>query len=164
MATIFVGIGSNLGERMNHVQTAVAHLHTDSDWTVIIVSPWYETAAITLSPSDPQSPYINGVIALHTTLSPHIVLQRLHTIEAKMGRPLPRAKWSARTIDLDLLAYDHTILENPQLTLPHPELAKRLFVLLPLRDIAPDWLHPTLHVTVSELIEKAPAQACLKLS
>lgn len=150
MTLAFIGIGSNQGDRVSLVQSAIAHLHEIPNSHVTAVSPFYESAAITQG--DAQPDFVNAVAAIETMLAAPELLQHLHAIEARMGRPLPRAKWQPRAIDLDLLDFGGGILEDSDILLPHPEIPKRLFVLLPLRDIAPGWIHPVTGVFINDLI------------
>lgn len=150
MITAYIGIGSNQDDRVSLIQTAIQFLSEIPETTVIAVSALYESAAVTLG--DVQPDYINGAIAVETTLSAEGLLQNLHGIEARMGRPLPRAKWQPRPIDLDLLSFGETVSNTDTLQLPHPEIAKRLFVLNPLRDIAPAWVHPATGQSINDLI------------
>lgn len=150
MILTFIGIGSNLGDRLAYIQTAITHLKTIPQSQVTLISPFYESEAITFG--TPQPDFINAVAAIETDLGATELLHHLHDIEAKMGRPLPRAKWQQRTIDLDLLAYGNKVSEDSDTQLPHPEIPKRLFVLMPLRDIAPTWIHPKTKVAIEELV------------
>ncbi len=150
MTVAYIGIGSNQGNRGALIRTAISHLHEIPESRVAAVSPFYESAAITRG--DAQPDFINAVIAVETVLDARKLLYHLHAIEARMGRPLPRAKWQPRAIDLDLLAYGDRILEDSDIRLPHPEIPKRLFVLLPLRDIAPGWHPPVTGESINDLI------------
>jgi 2-amino-4-hydroxy-6-hydroxymethyldihydropteridine diphosphokinase len=111
------------------------------------VSSWYLTEPIGLD--DPEW-FINGVILLETSLSPEGLLAQLLEIEASLGRKRT-VKWGPRSIDLDLLSYDQLIMRRPELTLPHPFLEKRRFVLEPMAEIAPDYVHPILQKTIAKL-------------
>lgn len=155
MITAHIGIGSNLGDRLAHIQAAIAHLKDIPQSQVTLTSPFYESEAITHG--DPQPDFINSVAAIETDLGPAELLHHLHDIEACMGRSLPRAKWQQRMIDLDLLTYGNKVSEDSDMLLPHPEIPKRLFVLLPLRDIAPAWHHPATGHAITDLITR-----CLK--
>lgn len=162
MITAYVGIGSNLGDRLVHIQTAIAHLQGIPQSQVTLISPFYESEAITHG--HPQPDFINAVAALETDLGTTELLHHLHDIEARMGRPLPRAKWQQRSIDLDMLAYGNKILEDSDIQLPHPEITKRLFVLIPLHDIAPAWIHPKTKVTIEELIRNCQTGTTQRIS
>lgn len=153
--TAYIGIGSNQGDRLSHLQTAIAHLKIIPQSQLAATSPYYESEAVTLGEAQPD--FVNAVLAVETDLSATELLHHLHAIEAKMGRPLPRAKWQQRSIDLDLLAYGNKVLEDSDLLLPHPEMSKRLFVLLPLRDIAPTWVHPKTKTPIEVLIRNCQA-------
>jgi 2-amino-4-hydroxy-6-hydroxymethyldihydropteridine diphosphokinase len=103
--------------------------------------------------SAPQPRYLNGVLRCETKLQPEAILSNLLTIEKELGRVrgVTDVKWGPRTIDLDLIAVDNVVLKSPTLTLPHPEMHKRRFVLEPLLEIAPEWIHPLLGKSVREL-------------
>lgn len=153
---ILVAIGANLPSRFGTPQdaclAALSWLEQDGDVKILERSHWWETAPVPISD---QPWYVNGVVSVETDLSPEDLLQRLHLIEAGMGRvrTVPNAP---RVIDLDLLAYGETCCETP-LTLPHPRLHLRMFVLGPLCDIAPDWRHPTSNRTAKALRDALPA-------
>jgi len=116
------------------------------------VSPWKEYPALTSRPDEMQPPYMNGAVQLSTMLSPDGLLACCLAIERQMGRVRdPDHRWAPRLIDLDILLYDDLILDTPTLTIPHPELTKRVFVLEPLAMIAPDMGHPVHHKSITEL-------------
>jgi dihydroneopterin aldolase/2-amino-4-hydroxy-6-hydroxymethyldihydropteridine diphosphokinase len=108
--------------------------------------------------------FINGVVLLETPLPPESLMQRMLDIETTLGRERS-VKWGPRTIDLDLLAYDQVIMDRPGLILPHPFLEKRRFVLEPLAEIAPDFIHPVLKKTAARLRDElaAEGQALIRL-
>ncbi|AFY72591.1 2-amino-4-hydroxy-6-hydroxymethyldihydropteridine pyrophosphokinase [Synechococcus sp. PCC 7502] len=135
-----IAIGSNLGNSLQIVTAAVQKLNDYSEIEVQAVSNWYRTKAITLS-DIPQPDYINGCAILRTTLTAAVLLTTLLEVEVRFGR-IRRAKWDARTLDLDLLLYENDILESDNLVIPHPRMCDRAFVMLPLAEIAPNWLHP----------------------
>jgi 2-amino-4-hydroxy-6-hydroxymethyldihydropteridine diphosphokinase len=114
---------------------------------VLKCSSWYLTQPVGLD--DPEW-FVNGVALLETPLAPERLMQRLLEIETALGR-IRTVKWGPRVIDLDLLAYDQMVLNRPELTLPHPFLEKRRFVLEPMAEIAPEYLHPVLQETIAEL-------------
>ncbi|MEW6186015.1 MAG: 2-amino-4-hydroxy-6-hydroxymethyldihydropteridine diphosphokinase [Thermodesulfobacteriota bacterium] len=110
-------------------------------------SSWYLTEPVGLD--DPEW-FVNAVALLETPLAPEDLMRRLLEIETALGRERT-VKWGPRVIDLDLLAYDEVIISQPGLTLPHPFLEKRRFVLEPMGEIAPDYIHPVLRKTIAEL-------------
>ncbi len=117
---------------------------------VVTVSRWYRTRAITLPHSPPQPDYLNGCALLQTRYSPQELLAELLHVESSFGRHR-RQLWDARTLDLDLLFYEQVVLTSTTLTLPHPRMGDRAFVLLPLAEIVPQWVHPLRQKTIAEL-------------
>jgi 2-amino-4-hydroxy-6-hydroxymethyldihydropteridine diphosphokinase len=103
-----------------------------------------------------QDWFVNGVVSLETSMDPRELLDFLLSIERKMGR-VREAKWGPRTIDLDILFYGNQILKETDLQVPHPRLHERRFVLIPLKDVAPDLVHPVLGKTVSEILAELAA-------
>lgn len=152
MATAFLGIGSNLGDRRGNCVRAVSLLRAHPAIRVAAVSPWKEYVALTVDPDDVQPNYVNGVAQVATTLVPEMLLAACYEVEAKLGRDREgRRRWAPRTIDMDILLYDDLVLASPALTIPHPELAKRMFVLEPLAMLAPGLVHPVERKTMEEL-------------
>lgn len=153
---ILIGIGSNLpsiaGSPIATCTKALVHL-ASLGVGVVARSPWYETAPV---PVSDQPWFANGVAQVTTSLAPLALLDVLQAIEAEFGR-VRTQKDAARTLDLDLLAYDDVISDNPRLILPHPRLHERAFVLWPLRDLAPDWRHPVLGLTAAEMADRLPS-------
>jgi 2-amino-4-hydroxy-6-hydroxymethyldihydropteridine diphosphokinase len=152
----YLGIGSNLGARQKNCERACQLLADVVEITIIAMSSWREYPALTLDADEIQPAYCNGVIAIETTLSPNALLAHCHTIESTVGRERPPQKWAPRLIDIDLLDYAGLVRPAPQsggLTLPHPELHRRPFVLEPLQEIAPRWRHPTFGKTATQLLE-----------
>jgi 2-amino-4-hydroxy-6-hydroxymethyldihydropteridine diphosphokinase len=157
MATAIVALGSNLGDRRAHIEDAIARVERTVG-PCIARSPLTETEAW-IHPDDDADwhpPFLNGVALFETTLAPPLVLDRLLAIEAALGRSRqPDAKpWQPRTIDLDLIAMDDTVMDTPRLVLPHPRTHERRFVLEPLASIAPEWSHPILAKTARALLEE----------
>jgi len=134
--TAYVALGSNIGDRAAHLAAAVATPEALPGKRVTAVSPTYETAPV--GPAG-QDNYFNAVAALVTSLPPLALLDHLLAIEQTRGR-LRRERWGPRTLDLDLLLHGDTTLDDPRLTLPHPSMILRAFVLAPLADLAPDLL------------------------
>jgi 2-amino-4-hydroxy-6-hydroxymethyldihydropteridine diphosphokinase len=129
---------------------------------IVRQSSWYLTEPVDLE--DPEW-FINGVVLLETVLLPETLMQRMLEFEALLGRERT-VKWGPRIIDLDLLSYDQVIMDSPGLTLPHPFLEKRRFVLEPLAEIAPDYVHPVLKKTIVRLRDELAieGQSLIKLS
>jgi 2-amino-4-hydroxy-6-hydroxymethyldihydropteridine diphosphokinase len=149
--TVYLGLGSNVGDRRAHLDDAIGKLKRVG--TVERVSPYLENPAV-LSAGDTvaQGPFLNGALAMQTPLEPHALLRALREIEVAAGRPAAREKWKARTLDLDILLWGEEVIETPELSVPHPQMHLRSFVLEPLALIAPDAVHPVLHKTVRELL------------
>ena len=132
----YVALGSNLDDRRAHLDAALAALAVLPGTRLDAVSPLYETAPI--GPPGQQD-YLNAVARLATTLGPFALLDALLTVEQARGR-IRRERWGPRTLDLDLLLHGDTRLDHPRLTLPHPRMLERTFVLAPLNDLAPELL------------------------
>ncbi len=131
----YLGIGSNLGERLGYLQLAVDHLARTDGVTVVGVSPVYETAPV----GGPEQPdYLNAVVAVDTTLTPHDLLRAAHSIEAEAER-VRTVRWGPRTLDVDVLLVGDERVDDPDLVIPHPRMAERAFVVVPLADLDPAW-------------------------
>lgn len=148
----YVALGSNLGDRRAHLAAALDAIASLPGVASVQPSGFYETEPV--GPQN-QGAFLNAAARLQTTLSPKILLGELLTIEHRLGRP-PREQretWGPREIDLDLLLWDNAVIDLPGLTLPHPRLAERWFVLRPLLDVAAGVVHPTLNRTIRELLD-----------
>lgn len=150
----FIGIGSNLGRRKENIKFALKLLKKHGI-KILKVSTIIETEPYGLKE---QPKFLNCVASVETTLNPSQLLKTLLSIENELGR-VRTVKWGPRTIDLDILFYDELVIKEKGLTIPHPDLENRIFVLKPLCEIAPDFVHPTLKKTVKkmllELVEKS---------
>jgi 2-amino-4-hydroxy-6-hydroxymethyldihydropteridine diphosphokinase len=129
----YIGLGANLGDAAGQVEAALAALAAEPGCRLVARSSLYRSAPVDATGPD----YINAVAALDTTLDPHALLARLQAIEQRFGRERPYAN-APRTLDLDLLLHGHSVLDSPALTLPHPRLHRRAFVLRPLAELSPD--------------------------
>ncbi len=155
---IFVGIGSNLpsniyGPPQANCEAAVEILE-EKNVHILERARWYESAPV---PVSNQPWFVNGVVTVSTTHSPQSLLDLLHDIEHTFGR-VRRVRNEARILDLDLIAYDDLVIEGMEgPVLPHPRLHERAFVLLPMRELAPEWVHPVLETGIGELVSGLPA-------
>ena len=139
MAVVYLGLGSNLGDRAQHLAQACATLHRHPAMTVQAVSSLYHTAPVGVTN---QAWFLNAVARVHTALTPLSLLSITQATERRLGRT-PAARWGPRVIDIDLLLYDAIQLSRPFLTIPHAALHERLFVLVPLHELAPDLQLPS---------------------
>jgi 2-amino-4-hydroxy-6-hydroxymethyldihydropteridine diphosphokinase len=146
-----VALGSNLGDRGAHLAAAIEALRATAGIRGLVCSSVYETDPVG---PPPQGPYLNAAVRFETTLAPRSLLDRLLEIERARGRPRAHAHHGARSLDLDLLLYGDRRIEEPGLTVPHPRLHRRAFVLEPLCEIAAEWRHPLRGETVATLAER----------
>lgn len=148
MAEALIGLGSNWGDRAAVLAEAVAALDRLPKTKVLRVSSWLETRPAGGPPGQPA--YLNGAAVVETSLGPRILLSRLQSIETALGR-MAGPRWAPRVIDLDLLLFGSRSIQSPSLTLPHPRMAWRRFVLEPAAAIAPQWIHPLIGWTLAQL-------------
>lgn len=151
---VYLSIGSNMGDRLQLVRTAAALIHKKLGKIarrshIYETQPWGNVA---------QDPFLNQVIMINTIMSPRDMLEKIAEIEKEMGRER-KEKWGPRTMDIDILFYGKRIIRDKGLEVPHPELHKRMFVLAPLLEIAPELEHPVLKQPIDELF-----MACRDLS
>ena len=145
---LFLLTGSNLGNRSAKLKEAANHLHTCFGATVK-ASSIYETAAWG---NENQQAFLNQVLVFKSGIDPKAILHTILDIELKMGR-VRTEKWGARTIDIDILYFGDILFHDEELTIPHPYLEQRKFTLLPLAELAPEFIHPKLRRTTAELLQ-----------
>ena len=155
--SILIGIGANLSPDgyatpREGCEAAIASL-AELGIEVVAVSPWYETAPVPISD---QPWFNNAVIAATTSMSAEDALAALHRVEAGFGR-IRTVRNAARVLDLDLLDYGGTTYSDDNISIPHPRLHERAFVLLPMRDVAPGYTHPETGLGIDDLIDALPA-------
>jgi 2-amino-4-hydroxy-6-hydroxymethyldihydropteridine diphosphokinase len=129
----YIGLGSNLADPQQQVRTAINDISAITETSLLAKSSLYHSPP--MGPQD-QPDYINAVVAIETALSPHALLDALQQIEQKHGR-IRKRHWGERTLDLDILLYADKVIEDERLTVPHPGIAERAFVVYPLAEIAP---------------------------
>jgi 2-amino-4-hydroxy-6-hydroxymethyldihydropteridine diphosphokinase len=147
----YLSLGSNVGDRVAHLRDAIARL--ESIGRVVSVSSFYETEPVEVTD---QPWFLNCAVGLETALTAEQLMARLMQIEQEMGRRRVQKK-GPRTIDIDILLFDDLILDSPDVTIPHPAMQKRRFVLEPLAEIAAEARHPGIKKTIRELLEELPA-------
>lgn len=147
---VYLSLGSNLGDRQAYLQQAIKELDALDSCKVCEQSKVIETEPYG---DVPQDKFLNCVIRIETVLNPQQLLEALHVIEANANRTR-EIHWGPRTLDLDILFYDHITVNTPQLTIPHADMQNRSFVLEPLCEIAPWYQHPVLHKTVQQLFDQ----------
>ncbi len=165
-ATAAIGLGSNLGDSFATLQAAVQQLAATPGLRVSGQSHWYQTSPI----GPPQPDYLNGCLVLQTHYPPEQILKILLATEKQFGR-VRKERWGPRTLDLDLLLYDQVVLETSVLTIPHPHLHERAFVLVPLAELLPNWIHPTLSngssadppLTIAQLVQTVDCTGVTRL-
>jgi 2-amino-4-hydroxy-6-hydroxymethyldihydropteridine diphosphokinase len=146
---VYIGIGSNLGDRKANALEAVDRVSKLPDTKIVRASSLYESEPL----GDAKTWFVNSAIEIETELGAEALLKRLKAIEDAMGRKRVKGKrWGSRIIDLDILLCDHATVESRGLRIPHPEMHKRRFVLLPLAELAPHVVHPHLGQSISALL------------
>ena len=156
-----IALGANLGDRKQTFAKAIAAIGAEVG-AVVARSKWIETEPL-LSEENPilhQPQYLNAAVAVHTDLAPADVMKKLLEIETRLGRDRTETReWAPRVIDLDLICCGSEVLMTPNLMLPHPEMHKRLFVLEPMLEVAPTWVHPLLRKDVAQMVAALKAGA-----
>ncbi len=158
MVTCFIGVGSNLGDRLYYINTAIKKIKCLASTKVVKASKLIETAPY--KPSLPQGPYLNGVVQIQTDLTPYQLLQELQKIENYLGR-VRTVKNAPRTLDLDILTYGDACFNEDALCIPHPHILERDFVFKPLAEIAPEVLAGLRKKTVKYKNKVKPKRKCV---
>lgn len=151
--TVFIAFGSNQGDRQDLCDRAVALMGLLPQSTLTGVSSYYETEPIDMAHGSDDTWFYNGVIRLETQLQPEHLLAICQETERSLGRD-PVLRNVSRPIDLDMLFYGQRVIETPRLTIPHPRLHQRRFVLVPMTELAPDWIHPQYEQTMQALLDR----------
>ena len=148
MARALIALGSNLGDRTATLNAAAAAIAVLPQSRLLAKSSWIESAPVG---GPPQPAYLNGAVLIETSLDPFDLFERLRQIEDCHGR-VRTVRWGPRTLDLDLLLYGQDVIDTERLTVPHPRMASRRFVLEPAAQIAADMVHPAIGITIGELL------------
>ena len=148
MLTIYLGLGSNLGDQHAYLKESIKRLRNCG--TVKVISSFYKTEPVGYTD---QAWFLNCVVKMITSLAAQELLEKIHEIEQYLGR-IRTTRWGPRTIDIDILLYDNLVLETERLIIPHPRLHERQFVLAPLDEIAPEIIHPIFKQPIRELLLK----------
>lgn len=149
MNVAFLVLGGNLGDRTLHISESCKNIEQECG-TIVLASKLYETEAWGISSSNK---FLNQVIQLNTMLTAEVLLIKLLDIEKKHGRTRSNETYADRTIDIDILFFNSEIIEEANIQVPHPRLHMRKFVLIPLNEIAQNFIHPTLHKSIGELLK-----------
>jgi 2-amino-4-hydroxy-6-hydroxymethyldihydropteridine diphosphokinase len=154
MEQAMIGFGGNRGNSDRICREGLARLEGYSRIHILKVSSLYRTEPVGVVEQDW---FINGVVECETSFEPRELLDVLHRIEDELGR-VREIRWGPRTLDLDILAYGRRVISMPDISIPHPRLHERRFVLVPLAEISPDWVHPILNKSASELLAGLSAE------
>jgi 2-amino-4-hydroxy-6-hydroxymethyldihydropteridine diphosphokinase len=166
--TVYLGLGSNLGQREANLARAISAIGgLDQPFDsaqgerveLLRVSSIYETAPWGYTE---QPPFLNCVVEAETTLPPHLLLQSVQELEKAMARK-PGIRYGPRLIDVDILLYGSLTIDQPNLQIPHPRIPERAFVLIPLAELAPVLVHPTLQLLIAELARRVDGKEGVKL-
>jgi 2-amino-4-hydroxy-6-hydroxymethyldihydropteridine diphosphokinase len=149
----YIALGSNLGDRELNLLRAVAEIGKLPDSKVTGLSPFYETSPVGVTD---QPAFFNAVLRLATTHSPYELLHSLQRLENEVFKRTRTVRWGPRTMDLDLLLYGNQVITGDDLTIPHPHMTERRFVLQPLSMLAPELIHPVLGRSIAELLAELP--------
>jgi 2-amino-4-hydroxy-6-hydroxymethyldihydropteridine diphosphokinase len=154
----FIGLGSNLGDREANIRQALQFLEQLPETTIVRGSSLYDTEPVGVSD---QPNFLNGVVQVETHLAPRQLLWNLMLIERRLGR-VRTQRWGPRVIDLDLLLYGDEVVDEEDLTLPHPLMTQRSFVMVPLVEIEPLLVHPVTNQTMLSILQRLGADPLVK--
>lgn len=149
--SVYISIGSNIGDLLDNCCQAIGALQSDPDIRVIERSPFYRTAPVDFREQDW---FLNAALKLRTAVQPLQLLKRMQAVQRKLGRKADTVRFGPRIIDMDIIFYGDQVLETTELILPHPRMHKRRFVLQPICDIDPTIVHPLLGVSVQDLLNQ----------
>jgi len=147
----WISVGSNMGDKEGNCLAGIAALTESGRSKILITSRFFRTSPVDYTD---QEWFVNGVVMIATTLSPSDLLDELLAIQRRMGRKADAIRFGPRVLDLDILLYDDLVLRTGNITIPHPRMHKRAFVLKPICDIDPAVIHPVLGETVARLLER----------
>ncbi|MGQ9607936.1 MAG: 2-amino-4-hydroxy-6-hydroxymethyldihydropteridine diphosphokinase [bacterium] len=150
MSTIYIGLGSNLGNKKENIRQALSLLNEVEGITIVKISSFYETEPVGY---EDQNWFINAVAQIETSFSPQEILKIFKEIEQKIGRE-ESIRWGPRKIDLDILFYDQLVYKSNDLIIPHPRLHERAFVLVPLAEINKELMHPIYNKSINKLLSE----------
>lgn len=153
-----IALGSNLGDSRAILESSLKILEQTPGISLELQSSLYRTEPV----GPPQPDYLNACALLKVQMSPQELLEKLLAIEAKFGR-VRQERWGPRILDLDLLLFDNLILKTPNLVLPHPCLRERAFVLVPLAEIAPNWIEPVSGKAIAQLVQAVDCSGVTKI-
>ncbi len=163
MATVYLCLGSNTGDRIGYIQQAASLLKSTDGISIVTTSSFYETEPWGM---DSENLFVNAVMQVNTILSPQELLNSIKLIEKTLGRVNDKSddiKYSDRCIDIDIIFYEDKIIEEQDLIIPHRLFHKRAFMIVPMLEIAQDFVHPKFNKTVSKLYDELenPEMVCL---
>ncbi len=153
--TVYISVGSNLGNKLDNCQKNIDILAASASVSLKVQSRFYKTEPVDYTDQDW---FVNAAIKIETCLEPFQLLKKLKSIEHDAGRTDKTVRFGPRVIDLDIILFDDLIINTPELTIPHPRMHKRCFVLRPLCDIAPDIIHPVLKKNIKYLLDTINAK------
>ncbi len=155
---VFLGLGSNLGNRVEYIEKAIAEIGFLKNTKVIKKASLYETEPWGFTE---QPDFINSAVEIETSLSAQELFNEVKSIEQKLKRQ-SKGKWQEREIDIDILFYGNEIIRSEKINIPHKEIENRKFVMIPMNELAPDFIHPVFNETINELLSKSKDSLVVK--